>query len=128
MLAMIVTGVVLLQPKTVAVKLERATRQTPEVPYRLSDWNVDVAKLPIPGKELFSSIQRVTLPTTSPELALNGSLPKLSLVPKAALGRIHGPVSEQQFEQLAVLAGVRARNGEPTGDLPGCTGVLEQGC
>lgn len=85
LLLLIVAGVVLLQPKTMTATVERATRQTTEAPYRLSDWNVDVAKLTIPAKGLFSSIQRVTLPTTAPELALNGTLPNLGSVPKAAL-------------------------------------------
>ena len=88
LLVLIVAGVILLQPKTMTVKEERATRQTTEAPYRLSDWNVDVAKLPeratTPAKGLFSSIQRVTLPTSSTELPLKESLPKLSAVPQAA--------------------------------------------
>jgi hypothetical protein len=86
---LIVAGAVLLEPTTVPAKYERATRQPTEAPNRLSDWNVDVAKLTeratTPARGLLSSIQRVTLPITSPDLVLTGSLPKLNGVSQAAI-------------------------------------------
>ncbi len=96
LLVLIAVGVAFLQPKTMTATYERATRQATEVPSRLSDWNVDVAKFTeratTPAKGLFSSIQRVTLPTSTPELNLNSKLPNLSTVPQAALDPLtNGP-------------------------------------
>jgi hypothetical protein len=70
-----------LQPKLVTPVEERATRQTMELPESVSNWSVDVAKLTIPTKGLFTTMPKVTLPETP-------VLPKLGAVPQAAVNSL----------------------------------------